>query len=260
MPFTVAHPAAVLPFRKLCPKYLNFAALVCGSIAPDLGYFIGQWNPGAIAHTAQGSIYVAIPTGAALLAAYYACRTSVADLLPQPHCLFWSTSPNNGHDILRPQSLFIAASSTIIGIWTHLCWDSFTHNHGWFVLALPALSLTILTFGKFAIPTYKLLQYASSAIGVLILLLTYNKALKITKREETTPSEFAKIARLGLMAILAIVISGPLTLASVNPQPSTTFTQRLIIQLATYSIAVFVAILAATGFAMSRINKSDASP
>ena len=38
MPFPLAHPAAVLPFRRYCSRWLNFPALVIGSLVPDLGY------------------------------------------------------------------------------------------------------------------------------------------------------------------------------------------------------------------------------
>lgn len=39
MPLTFAHPAAVLPFSRNS-KYVNFLALVLGSMAPDFEYFL----------------------------------------------------------------------------------------------------------------------------------------------------------------------------------------------------------------------------
>jgi WD40 repeat protein len=37
MPWTFAHPAAVLPLRKFCADRLSFAGLVVGSVSPDIG-------------------------------------------------------------------------------------------------------------------------------------------------------------------------------------------------------------------------------
>jgi hypothetical protein len=41
MPYPLAHPAAVLPLRRLCPRRLSFPALVVGSLCPDVGYPLG---------------------------------------------------------------------------------------------------------------------------------------------------------------------------------------------------------------------------
>lgn len=39
MPFTFAHPAAVLPFAKKHSKHISVTALILGSMAPDFEYF-----------------------------------------------------------------------------------------------------------------------------------------------------------------------------------------------------------------------------
>ena len=63
MPFTLSHPLAVVPLRRWCPARLNFAALVIGSMSPDFGYFIGQFDAAAFAHTIPGLFTVCLPTG-----------------------------------------------------------------------------------------------------------------------------------------------------------------------------------------------------
>jgi len=50
MPFPVAHPAAVLPLRRYCPRYLSFPALVVGSLSPDLGYLFGHLHADWFSH------------------------------------------------------------------------------------------------------------------------------------------------------------------------------------------------------------------
>ena len=54
MPATFAHPSAILPLRRLCPTYLDFSALVIGSLAPDVGYFLQRFDL-ATALNAQGN-------------------------------------------------------------------------------------------------------------------------------------------------------------------------------------------------------------
>ena len=50
MPWTFAHPAAVLPLRRFSgPGLLSFAALVIGSTSPDFLYYIGQFDLAAFA-------------------------------------------------------------------------------------------------------------------------------------------------------------------------------------------------------------------
>src|SRR5437762_2617545 len=55
MPFPLAHPAAVLPLRRYCPRFLSFPALVIGSIAPDFGYCFGDLNVEDLSHRSPGS-------------------------------------------------------------------------------------------------------------------------------------------------------------------------------------------------------------
>ena len=55
MPWTFAHPAAILPLRSLCPRWLSFPALILGAMAPDISYYVGmhgQWR--TFCHTPEG--------------------------------------------------------------------------------------------------------------------------------------------------------------------------------------------------------------
>lgn len=51
MPFTLAHPAAVLPFWR---SRLHFPALLLGSVAPDFGYFLAGRPVSGAGHTLWG--------------------------------------------------------------------------------------------------------------------------------------------------------------------------------------------------------------
>ncbi len=51
MPFTLAHPAAVLPVKNKWPHLFNGTALILGSMAPDFEYFIRFKAQGTIGHS-----------------------------------------------------------------------------------------------------------------------------------------------------------------------------------------------------------------
>src|SRR6266404_5342332 len=61
MAFPLAHPAAVLPLRRYCPRGFNFAALVVGSLSPDAGYLFGQRNVDEFSHRVVGSFGFCLP-------------------------------------------------------------------------------------------------------------------------------------------------------------------------------------------------------
>ncbi|WP_053178170.1 DUF4184 family protein [Peribacillus loiseleuriae] len=60
MPLTFAHPAAILPFLRKS-KYINFSAMVLGSMAPDFEYFLSGQPIGEISHTFIGFVAFNLP-------------------------------------------------------------------------------------------------------------------------------------------------------------------------------------------------------
>jgi Domain of unknown function (DUF4184) len=93
MPWTFAHPAAVLPLHKLGLKHLSFGGLVVGSISPNIGYYIGRFDLAAIAHTSLGLFILCLPTGLILFALVRVLHLPVANVLPEPHQSALSSMP-----------------------------------------------------------------------------------------------------------------------------------------------------------------------
>src|SRR5260370_20512196 len=85
MPWTFAHPAAVLPLRLWCPQRLSFGALVVGSISPDIGYYVGWFDLATAAHTPLGLLTICLPSGLALTALVRVLHRPMAGLLPCRH-------------------------------------------------------------------------------------------------------------------------------------------------------------------------------
>jgi hypothetical protein len=168
MPFTLAHPAAVLPLRRFTA--LSFAGLVIGSMTPDLGHFLNDRSLSRYAHSFEGSLTFCVPAGLLLLWLFYVIRKPLILLLPEPHRT--ALLP-----LCRPvkHSLFVLAISVLIGAWTHNLWDSFTHRNGWFVEHYPVFQTLVRLPGDpgFEMMLYRAIQHFSTVVGLLALSLAY---------------------------------------------------------------------------------------
>jgi hypothetical protein len=170
MPFTLAHPAAIIPFKRFCPRYLSFPALIAGSVSPDLSYFSGRLNLGPFAHDPVKGFLFGIPAGLFILAVFYALRSPVSQMLPQRY-----------RDIFQPLLLrpigkpFPVLVSLFIGVATHILWDSFTHNHSFLVQYVPLLRIPVLSMGYTTVRLVHLLSYLCSFLGVFWLCFLYSK-------------------------------------------------------------------------------------
>ncbi len=177
MPWTVSHAAAVLPLRRSTPWPLDFPALVIGSMTPDIGYYIGRFDLATFDHTFVGSFVAGLPTGIVLLLLFYVFCKPIAFSLPQPHrAALEPLCPSFGG--LRPARWFILLCSLLLGIWTHIFWDAFTHDTGWFVERIAWLRTPSVQLGaaKWGLPF--VLQVASTFIGLAILIYAYFRWLR----------------------------------------------------------------------------------
>src|SRR5690606_30330812 len=88
VPFTLSHPAAVLP--PVREPFLP-AALLVGRMAPDVPYFVpvpryaGAWYEpfvnATVTHQWPGMLTVAVPTAAVLLGLWWIVRSPLVDLV-----------------------------------------------------------------------------------------------------------------------------------------------------------------------------------
>lgn len=173
MPFPLAHPAAVLPLRGLCPKRLNFAALMIGSLTPDAGYCLQRFKLDTFSHTFVGSLGFCLPVGIALLAVFYFLRSPLVSALPSPHRE--ALLPLCRRAPFRP---WIVVLSLLIGAWTHIALDSLTRESDWLVHQLPVMQDDFTTIAGKGIKTYRVLWYGLTAAGLFLLGWTYLQFLR----------------------------------------------------------------------------------
>jgi Domain of unknown function (DUF4184) len=167
MPFTLAHPIAILPIWLVSRHRLHLPGLILGSMIPDLEYFLALQPAGTIGHTPLGILIQGIPAaiGLLLLIRYRLARPFLALLPPVAACRF---PVLDRHDFWRTKHLAHLSVAIVTGAITHLFWDSFTHPTGWFVRHLPLLQTQIRS-----LPIYKILQYSSGILGLLALLIWF---------------------------------------------------------------------------------------
>lgn len=208
MPCTLSHPAGVLPFRRFCPDHLDFPALVIGSMTPDFGYYIHRFDVASFAHTVSGGFIVCLPSGILLLVMFYLVRKPVCFILPMPHrealLPLCSRIPPIGFRNLAKILL-----SLLLGAWSHILWDSFTHQTGWCVQRISWLREPLFTIGSTPFRGHYLLQQISTIAGAAILLVAY--LAWIQRYQSTQPVEAA--AERWRYLLLAAVIVVALSLA-----------------------------------------------
>lgn len=167
MPFTLCHPAVILPLHRCAPRRTSLAALVIGSMMPDLPYFFVTGASGTFSHTFLGILAYCVPVGALVYLLYHALlREAWLDWAPPaigtrlPASVPW-----------RPRdagSLAILLASLALGAASHVAWDAFTHAHTAVVDRLEVLRSPIAIGGR-VMPLYGLLQHLSTVVGALAI-------------------------------------------------------------------------------------------
>jgi hypothetical protein len=224
MPFTVAHAAAVLPFRKL---KLVWSAAVIGSMAPDFPYVIGNIEYRDLGHQFPGVLWFTLPTCFAVLWLFHnVIKRPVIGLLPT--AVQERIYGQSGDFRFGPASRFLTIlGSILLGIASHLVWDAFTHAHTWPWRHIAWLrGRLFIPLVHHPLPVFSFLQYASSVVGMLALavwgLLWYRSAPAIATTRSRPRSRFGlAVAMLAIAAAVGtvravLVIGPPVSLARMN--------------------------------------------
>ncbi len=166
MPFTLAHAAAALPFRRL---RLVPSALVVGAMAPDFEYFLRLAPAGGFGHTFAGAFLLSLPLALFVLWLFHVVvKAPLVQLFPDAIRLRLSAH-KNPFRFGGPGRFLLIVVSALTGIATHIVWDSFTHFHTWPTRHWPLLraAIHVPLLGTF--PLCKILQHASTVAGLLVL-------------------------------------------------------------------------------------------
>jgi len=203
MPFTLAHPAAALPLRRLLGPFGSPSALAVGSMIPDLAYFLPLGVSGAQSHSVRGLFWFCLPAGVLGCVAYrVVVRPFVLQLVPD--AVARRVRPSNAMDWTQLALLPIGVS-VLLAAATHVVWDSFTHSMGFVVQALPVLRQPVHVVDWYEPHVFTVLQHGSTLAGLSALafwaFLWFRGA---TAREGMGASRLPRWARASIVVAVAL--------------------------------------------------------
>ncbi|HMD72438.1 MAG TPA: DUF4184 family protein [Steroidobacteraceae bacterium] len=169
MPFTISHPAAVLPFARLLGRWRVLSALVIGSMVPDFGYLMPWRLPRFETHSAAALLSFSLPIG---LTAYWIfqrlLKTPLREVLPDgAYAASLPFAPIAAIGSLR--QWIIASGGVLTGAVTHLIWDGFTHEGARGVRMLPGLDEWFVDVGGHELAGPRFLEDLSSIAGLIVV-------------------------------------------------------------------------------------------
>ncbi|HEY7887900.1 MAG TPA: DUF4184 family protein [Steroidobacteraceae bacterium] len=256
MPFTFAHPAAVLPLRHM--RLMRTVPLIIGAMTPDVPYFL-PWritkHLPETTHTFLGSYTLDLWIGVSLLLFLWLLRVPLAAPLgPGARSKCLGALERFGS---QPLNWALAPLSLLIGAWTHLLWDSFTHPDGLMVQRISALSAPVSLF-SYTGELCHVLQYASSVFGLAVLAIWF--ALLPAPARERSNDERGAGGPLLLAALFAgaAVAGGLETVAHFLPHLTASY--RLFYLLLTRTAAWFAVLYTATGILIVRWRRRTPAP
>ncbi len=171
MPFTFSHPAIVLPVTYLPKKWYSLNGLIIGSITPDFEYFMRMKDYSKYSHTWTGLFWFDIPLGLFLLFIFHnVVRNVLIEYLPFSVNIRLSTFEKFNWNIYFRKNVIVVLISLVVGIASHLFWDSFTHEHEYFARIIPVLREPVYILSHH-VSGARLFQYISSFMGGIIMLI-----------------------------------------------------------------------------------------
>lgn len=222
MPFTPGHAVLALPFVRtpLVP-----AAIAIGAMTPDLPLFLrGVGLSYGFTHSPVNIVWTGMIAFVLLLMWRVVLRPAFVSLAPDALAARlpeeWRvTGPSAALGVVvprkKPGDVVLLAISLLLGVLSHIVWDSFTHEGRGGVGAIPLLEQQ---WGPMA--GYKWLQHGSSVIGLLIIgvyAVLWLRRREVVRRTRPVPawlrwSWYATLpAFLGAGWLFGLAVYGPLT-------------------------------------------------
>lgn len=203
MPFTIAHTIAVIPLYKYLGKSGAFSALIIGSMTPDFAYltpFLVDQRMDS--HSFIGVYLYCIPMGLTIYFLYhYLMAPVIVSQLPQSLQKHLHSDLFIGKIPKIPSTILIF--SLVLGAFTHIFWDFFTHQSG-----LPQfigwMDIPLSNIDGYNIMPYRLLQHFSSIFGLILLvflILRWYQRKEQHELEDSHPPQEMWRASKGLVAL-----------------------------------------------------------
>ena len=181
---------------------LIWSALIIGSMAPDFEYFLLGAPRTHVLHTFPGLIIYTVPLAfVALWLTHEIMRSPCFEILPTK--LNARLTPRR-ISFASLQQLFMVVVSIVIGIATHIAWDSFTHENTLITNRASWEHAQLPVPGVGEREAYKVLQYSSSVVGLIVIALVFYLWYRSTQPRRGVIQVFSEIQKLAIWAALFI--------------------------------------------------------
>ncbi len=184
------------------------SALIVGSFAPDFAYFIFLNARGLGAHSLTGMFLVDLPLSLAALWLFHAfVKLPFTLLLPKGFRARLKPSAKR-FSFWPPARLALIVVSILVGLATHLLWDSFTHPFYWPYRHWSFLRLPVHLPIEGNVHVYKVLQDGSSLFGLAVVAVwiwMWYRATRPVDVPTAWPYSRAQIHFIRIVPALALV-------------------------------------------------------
>ncbi len=181
MPFTLAHPAIILPFARC--KNISMTALLVGCMVPDFEFFLQMREVKNIGHYWYGILLFDLPVAIIFCYVFHNLlkKMLIANLPATYRNKFLVVLEFNWNTYAKANKMTVFLC-LLTGIVSHIGWDAFTHQNGLTVQIIPGLNAKLYILGS-QLPVYFLLQIFSSIAGMCIVYF-FLKKLQSNKTEK----------------------------------------------------------------------------
>jgi hypothetical protein len=175
MPFTFSHPAIVLPFSRIKSNYISVSSLVVGSVTPDFEYFLTMKLTGRFSHTVTGAFVFDLPVALILVFIFHLIvKKPLINSLPT---YFHSRLITlRDFDFLARFRRYFPGYllCLLMGIFSHLVWDSFTHSNEHMVQLFPVLLQPVDVSMLPSWPLFRYFQHISTLVGAVVIIYFFH--------------------------------------------------------------------------------------
>jgi membrane-bound metal-dependent hydrolase YbcI (DUF457 family) len=190
-------------------------------MAPDFEYLVHLSATRTIGHTIPGLFVLCLPSALVVLLLWHRLVGPVLATLLRPGT---GGLTNGWADRVRfgpPARFAWLCASIVIGSFSHITWDAFTHEGGVVVNLWPGFSEPI---GPGALPVYRWLQYGCSVFGMAVLGVWAHRAAQRPPRPGgVAEGDGAAMIRGGVpalsrvrQAVAAAVVGGLLLMGAIG--------------------------------------------
>jgi len=219
VPLTIAHSVAAIPLRRPLGRLGVLAALVIGSIMPDLPLFLPLPFGRNTTHSAIALLWFCLPAGVLAYLLYdLVLDRPLRALMPEGFQRRLALAGRDARPAVWSPSVLV---SLLLGAATHSAWDSFTHGGSagvgeW----LPVIETRLFTVSGYTVYVFSVLQHLSTTVGMTVLAVWIWRWYQRAPQADVAVQGLMSSTRRALLAVIALVVVIAASAAAASRPPA----------------------------------------